>query len=718
MLTKPSPPPPRIPGTDKFLAARPDPRAWDAILHDCGYSADVLVIDFETFFSSDFGMGGTNGLTTIEYVQSPQFEILGCAFLKFGEKEFFQVGEDMVATQLKCYQKLYGDDLQRCTVVMQNANFDSLILSRKFGIHPPYLIDTLALARHWNSRQKHGLATLAPQFGLPEKGETENFSGMTFRKRYTKGKGRKKGPKMPVEMPVATPDQGAKLAEYACNDVRLEAELFKILLPKLSNPAIELRLQHHTLELFTRPALRLNVALGDEIKVKMEAEIDKALEPVSVIEHNGEEYITRSVTREEISSNTQYEHLLVEALKAAGDNPMNYMKPVKGGKFKFADAKQDTDSRAALVNHADERVRQVMAARNAVKSWPLHIARVSTMQDMARADEGQFPIPLRYHGAHTGRWSGSDGVNPQNFGSRGHELIATVRHMIVPPEGHSLVIVDAAQIEARGTDWIAGQDDSLARWANGEDQYSYFASKVVGFKVRKPVPTDPPSIAKRLKTARDAIGKIGVLGCQYGMGPYEPGSGKTKPNLFFAAAGLDIGTAEKIVATFRRDQDKVVQFWKDVERAFIYTVKYRRPCSLPRGIRFDSTSGCDVLLTLPNGRELKYVNVKIAADRRNDQAEVWNEVTHAHEYIWGGTLTENIVQALSRDILAEAMLRVEDRGYHCALHVHDELVLVVPDDQAEAALAVAEEEMARTPTWATGIPLDSEGKIKKWYQKI
>jgi hypothetical protein len=95
-----------------------------------------------------------------------------------------------------------------------------------------------------------------------------------------------------------------------------------------------------------------------------------------------------------------------------------------------------------------------------------------------------------------------------------------------------------------------------------------------------------------------------VLGCGYGMG--------TDRIFEYADGAIDIETAEKIkssrtVATNPRS----CQFWRDIEKAFIYTAKYRKPCQMPRGLRFDATDDCDVIITLPNGRELKYHRVKL-----------------------------------------------------------------------------------------------------------
>jgi len=179
---------------------------------------------------------------------------------------------------------------------------------------------------------------------------------------------------------------------------------------------------------------------------------------------------------------------------------------------------------------------------------------------------------------------------------------------------------------------------------------------------------------------------------------------------------LSAGTAAGTEALIGIENAAIVKFWADIERAFRYTATYHRPAVLERGLRFDSYEDCDVVMTLPNGREMHYLEVKV--DRGGERGlEVYNQTTHSWEHIWGGTLTENAVQAISRDILVEAMLRCEDQGIHCALSVHDELVCVVEEDQAEGALKTVIQELSATPAWAPRLPLGAEGRTRRSYSK-
>jgi hypothetical protein len=692
--------------------------AWVEVLRRCGYPLKVLVIDFETYFDDQ------TPESTIEKVTYDGFEILSCTFtLMDGTSPFadydqhtqFIAGEESVERHIRYLQGECGDDLEQLVIVAQNLTFDATILWKRFGVNPRYMIDILGLARHMNSRQKNDLASLCSQYDLTAKGDTSQFEGVTLRtNRVRKPKGR--GPKLPLPVPPATPQQIEALAVYNRNDNLREWELFTILLPQISNPQIELRTMQLTIELFTKPMLRVDFAKGEELIRLYNEQIDAALNAIELPHDLRYEAVLQGLplAREHISGDKAFEALLVTALERAGDQPQRYYKVCKPTAARPnglmpALAKPDPE-RELLLNHADPTVRALMKAHTAMDSWPLHIKRVRRIMDQAKANGGVLCVPLKYHGAHTGRDSGGEKINLQNLSSRGADLLVAIRHMLIPPEGYSLVIVDSAQVEARGCDWIAGQEDSLVRWAKNEDQYSIFASVVVGYKVRKPTKLDPPPIAKRLTWARNSIGKIGVLGCQFGMGG-DKAEG-------YAQGAIDNDTAFKVVETYRRTHEKVVQFWRDVERSFAYTARYQRACSMPRGLRFDPHNEVGVTITLPNGRELHYPRVKFEHDAQGrERVAVYNAMEHKWEHTWGGTLTENIVQAFCRDILMETMLRLHDRGFRTVHRIHDELVICVPDADAERARQIAHEEMSKTPDWAPGLPLGADSKVAKRYGK-
>jgi DNA polymerase len=266
--------------------------------------------------------------------------------------------------------------------------------------------------------------------------------------------------------------------------------------------------------------------------------------------------------------------------------------------------------------------------------------------------------------------------------------------------------VDLSAIEARVSAWLCGQDDLIAGFAENRDVYCEFGTRFFGVPVRKPRPDGIAAIEKKMKERRN-LSKVAVLACSYGMGPGR----------FQEYSSCDAETAASVVKAYREMYPAIPKFWYAAEKAFVYTTKYKQPCELPNGLRLDYQPDVDVQVTLPSGHTMQYHKVKLESDGRNDRASVWNDLNKTWEPIWGGTILENWTQATSRHILVESMMRLEDLGIHTALSVHDEIVAVVPEDQAEHALATVIEEMVREPVWAPGLPLDASGHISSRYGK-
>jgi DNA polymerase len=662
--------------------------AWHYVLRECGYPTDVVLIDFETYFNQDYSLAK---MSTVEYVTDPRYEEIGKSILHVTRpfepvQPCFWWGDH--GSYLSMLQDRYGKDLDGCTVVAQNAPFDGLILAIHYDIHPSYCIDTLALLRHENSRQKNDLGTASRREGLPAKGDTSQFLG--------------------IHLEDMTGEQRLGMATYANRDAKNEWGLFVRKLPRLSRPGVELRLIQHTLELFWKPALTVDRPFATDLMAKMEGRIDEVVTPTGA-------------TRENISGNKSFGLLLSAALDRAGDNICKYQKagkPRKDGTpvALLAIAKEDPQLEI-LQSHDSLEVRGLLAARTAIKSWPLHIGRVTSLLNQAKVRKDMIGVPLKYHGAHTGRWSGTDDINFQNLPSRSDDLANAIRQVIVAPEGYELVVVDASQIEARGTTWIAGQDDWNEMWRDPDrDPYCEFASKMAGRAVlnTKKHKIGVPAL-KGWHDRMRGMGKVGVLGCGYGMGADKA--------IAFAEAGYGVtltqDEAQHLVQTYRKGSPMVCRFWREVERCFKFTARYHEPQELPRGLKFHWEEDGDItVLTLPSGRTLKYPGVRVSVINMREQLWMPDPMRGlSRVMVWGGYLTENIVQALSRDILAEAVLATEDAGHHVALHVHDEVVAVVPEGTGGAILKDIVRIMSTSPAWGPDMPLAAEGHVSKRYVK-
>lgn len=350
-----------------------------------GYPVDYLVIDFESYFDTKYSL---SKMSTIEYVKSDLFECLGCGFGDSENKWFVLPNEVM-----SFIDNMITDDT---TIVVKNAKFDILILKEIFDIVPKYIIDIEDLSRHLDSRDKHSLEHIAIKHKLGVKGKTSDFKGLHW-----------------ADM---NKDKRKDLKEYCLNDIDLERQLFELLLPQLTNPKMEIPLMRHTLDIYLTPRISFDFEKADELIENMYKEL------WAVVDKTGE-------VEKDISGNKSFAKLLQTAL---GDEKI----PMKRGKCGNIPAlAQGDEGCKQILEHPNEQVRNLMSARIAVRSWPLHIKRVKSLITQAKANGGKLAVPLKYYGAHTGRWSGSGGINLQNLGGAGrgkaiNPLIAAVRGLL------------------------------------------------------------------------------------------------------------------------------------------------------------------------------------------------------------------------------------------------------------------------------------------------
>ncbi len=631
------------------------------ILRQCGYPESTLVLDAETFYDKDYTL---SKLSTYEYVSDKRFELLGWAFKR--DNELANFGIEL------------PENIQwnNTTVIMQNARFDALILAVHNQLHPPFIIDVLDLAQHIEARWSNHLKDLCVRVGLPEKGKTSHLG--SHRTDFTD-------------------QQWVDLIAYAKNDAEREYELFQLLLPKFSNPTFELEVARYTRNLFLKPTLHLNVERAEKLKEEMSSEVRKV-------------FIQVHATEKEIRGNISFEMLLRKEMES--EEPP--MKINKKGKPILAIAQKD-EGRKYLLAHPNEKVRQLIEARLAVKSWPLHIKRVDRLLSTFKRAKNRMPVPLRYYGAHTGRWSGCEGINLQNLPARGNQLITQIRNLIEAPRGHVLIIIDFSQIEARVLDWLAEQNDMVRAFAEGRQIYCEFASRVVGHRIRKPKKTDSETLAKWYGNYRQ-LGKIGILGCGYGMGVDR--LLKYAKDTF--GIDMDRSMGEKVIKTYRRTHAMVVLFWKKLETAFrLATQNASQPYLLGSyGLEF-RREGNVTSIQLPSTRRLYYTGARVGGTTRYPELTMPNPGKTGSKtiHMWGGYFAENVVQAVSRDILAETVLKIEQLGVRVPLIVHDDLSIIVPEKEAEAYRAQVEDIARTPPIWAPNLPVDIDCTISRTYVK-
>lgn len=283
-------------------------------------------------------------------------------------------------------------------------------------------------------------------------------------------------------------------------------------------------------------------------------------------------------------------------------------------------------------------------------------------------------------------------------------LSQLIRTALIPAPGHRFIVADFSAIEARVIAWLAGEKWALEVFKG--DGRIYEATAAQMYKV-------PVDSIKKGDPLRQK-GKVATLACGYQGGP----------GALIAMGALRDGLIEEelpeIVQTWRQANPNIVQFWWDVGDAAFTAVKEHRTIQLQKGLEFSYESG-GLFIRLPSGRRLCYVQPQIRPHPKFNKlsltymgtAEQGKSWTRLHTY--GGKLTENIVQATARDCLAEAMLRLDRAGYKIVMHVHDEIVLEMPEGQGSVEEVC--EIMGQPLRWAPGLPLPADGFETEFYKK-
>lgn len=601
---------------------------------------NILTIDFETYYSSDIGFSKQ---TTEEYIRDPQFEVIGVAVQENdGEPVWFSGDAAAIHSFLSSY------DWANSLAIAHNAAFDGAILNWIYGINPKGWIDTLSMARALHGTEVGGsLAVLASYYELGVKGtEVANAKGL---KRQD-----------------FSADQLAKYGEYCANDVRLTWDLFKAMSKEF--PPSELRLIDLTIRMFTDPVLRLDIDL-----------LNRHLEATK----EAKAALLGGFNREDLMSNPKFADLL----RNQGVEPPMKKSPTTG-KQTYALAKNDQGLKD-LLEHSNPVVQALVAARLGTKST---IEETRTERFVGIANRGALPVPLRYYAAHTGRWGGDDKINLQNL-----QRNSPLKSAIIAPNGYVMIDSDSSQIEARTLAWVAGQDDLVKAFDNGEDVYRIMASAIYGKNIE--------DITKDERF----VGKTTILGAGYGMGAI-----KFKAQLKNFGVEVSDDEAQRIIQTYRLTYPKIPELWKSAGVA-LKAILQNQQTTLGRGGLLE-VRGADGIL-LPNKLFIRYPNLRLHDDE-NGKTEMVYDTKKGKAVIpnriYGGKVVENVCQALARIVIGDQMLRVAKK-YRVVMTVHDAIACVVREEEAVAAKEYVEVCMRSRPTWAPELPLNCEAGCGKSY---
>lgn len=644
----------------------------------------LATIDFETYFDASYTI---RKLTTEAYVRDPRFEVLGVG-IRWGDRPAVWLEE------AEFREWAAGVDWTRVAVNAHHMQFDGFILNHRFGIRPGFLLCTMSLARALEGPYGVGLEVLGPKYGVGEKGhELAN----------AKGKHRAD----------FTPEEYAALGAYCCNDTELAARLLSKMLEGF--PVEELWLIDTTIRMFTEPVLRGNLTV---LRQALEDERTKKTDLLTRI----------GATKEILSSADKFAALL----RSMGVEP-EMKSGAKGPIFAFA--KTDPGMQA-LLEHEREDVRFLAEARLSAKSTTTE-TRIERLIGMA--ERGPLPVYLKYCGAHTHRWSGGDKTNFQNFVRGG-----VIRDALEAPEGFVVVAADSGQIEARKVAWVARQLDLLETFKrNDATDDGDFYSDIGSQYFRKPLSKKDTPIERQ-------VSKSMVLGLGFGMGVFKfagellKGMLGADPVQFTMADaikfGVDVAAFERrsygtnvtcgelvegmvarvpyqarlihcavtdyFVRLYRAQNGQIVRLWRAMSKGLEAMLTGTRA-------RFGVLEFDRHMVRKPSGLVLHYPGLRQRGD--GELNYLGGQGGRKQTKIYGGLLTENVVQSLARDVVAEQALRVRRAGYRVVTTTHDEIVCVVPKEQGPECLAFMLETMKIPPEWCSDLPLNAEGGIGKTY---
>lgn len=681
---------------------------------------DLITADFETYYDDAYSL---SKLTTEAYIRDPRFEPI-LVSLKFNDSPAFWILPDRFRRMVEDQEV----DWANTAVIHHHSHFDGAVLAWHYGVKPAMFIDTLPMARVIDGpKAGNSLHDLCIRHGVGGKGDYVT---------YAKGK----------HLADFTTEQLNEYGRYCCNDSDRTYDLAQLFLPQI--PMDELRLIDLTTRMFTEPMFQGDVAklagaVATERARKIEllravglncprchgtgwdAQLSPALPPIVCKACDG-----TTVDKKTIGSNEKFANLL----RAQQVEPVTKTSPTTGKQI-YAFAKTDP-AMQALEDSADETVAALAAARLGIKSNIIE-TRAERFRDCA--SRGPMPVYISYGAAHTLRWGGGDKMNWQNLSGENMNRpeMSVIAASVQAPPGHKVLAADSSQGEARIIGWLANQHDLIEAFAQGRDVYSEFASTVyqrmVNRKLKLPDGTVPDHIPGQ-------VGKICILSFGFGSGWYTAAIGFLKgvlgappiqfkhadmlalnvdPQPFLNKPGnvtrvsempsrlelndrfIHCAVTEALVARYRFKYAKIKEFWGICDLAIEAMAQGREMVFGAHGVM---RTGKEYIL-MPNGLKLHYRGLE-----RGEGGE-WSYFDgRARTKIYGSLVAENVTQCLHRIAVAGQMLEIAE-VLPVKLMRHDDVVTVVPEGAADAALQYMLACLKKTPAWAVGLPLTAEGGI-------
>lgn len=653
----------------------------------------VMGIDIETYSSVDLAKSGVYA-----YTEAPDFDILLIGYKYDDEDEIHVI--DTLAVDRDFDEELYEfrQALTDPSIVKTafNANFERTCLAKWTGAAMPPEEWRCTMIKALTMGLPGNLADAGMALGLPED-KLKDPQGKALIQFFSKPcKPTRTNGQRTRNLPAHDPEKWKLFIAYNRQDVVTEQEILK-------------RLAVYKIPDAEQALWSLDQHMNDN-GVKLDIPMVE-----KIVEYDAQR-------RQELQEEAQ------EITGLSNPNSLAQLKKWLASQgVEMASVTKDTIAEA-LAGDLPENVRRMLEIRTALGKTS--VAKYSTMLTAVCQDHRLRGI-LQFYGANrSGRWAGrlvqthnlaknslpdldlarelaaaGDFDTMQTlFGETAFVFSELIRTAFIPSDGCRFVVSDFAAIEARVISWISGEEWRLEAFRAGKDIYCETASQM--YKV--PVVKHGENGHLRQK------GKVAELACGY-----QGGIGAMKR--MDKDGTIPEEELQAVVDAWRAANPKIPKLWRTCELAAKTAIEEHRTVRIAHGIAFSYING-NLFIKLPSGRKLCYWNTRLKLDPRdgrdhivymgvNQETKQWGETE-----TYGGKLVENIVQATARDCLAVAMTRVSELGYKIVMHVHDEMIVDVPNEDTEAP-AIINNIMGQPIGWAEGLPLKGDTYETPFYKK-
>lgn len=653
----------------------------------------VMGVDIETYSSVDLAEAGVYA-----YTEAPDFDILLIGY-KFDDEDAVHV-IDTLAVDRDFDEELYKfrEALTDPSVIKTafNANFERTCLAKWTGAAMPpeewrcTMIKALTLGLPGN------LADVGIAMGLPEE-KLKDPQGKALIQFFSKPcKPTRTNGQRTRNLPAHDPAKWKLFIEYNRQDVVTEQEILRQL-DIYKTPESEQQLwaldQH-----MNDNGVKLDIPMVEKIveyDTQRRQELQEEAKVLTGLANpNSLAQLKKWLSKQGVTMTSVTKDTIAATLQTDIPDSVRRMLEIRTALGKTSVAKYSTMLTAVCQDHRLRGILQFYGANRSGR-WA---GRLVQTHNLAKNSLPDLDLARELAAA------GDFDTLATLFGETAFVFSELIRTAFIPSDGCRFVVSDFAAIEARVLAWIAGEEWTLEAFRQGKDIYCETASMMY----RVPVEKHGQNSHLRQK------GKVAVLACGY-----QGGVGAMKR--MDKGGSIPEDELQSVVDQWREANPKVVKLWRTCELAAKTAIQEHRTVRLAHGIAF-SYINRNLFIQLPSGRKLCYWDTRLKQDDYtgrlsitymgvNQETKQWGETE-----TYGGKLVENIVQATARDCLAVAMTRVSALGYKIVMHVHDEMIVDVPNADTEAPGRI-NAIMAQPIDWAEGLPLKGDTYETPFYKK-